>query len=89
VTSPELFERLRERDLQKAQTILSDEERQCVITLHNGWSGFMWRFLLPGDYEKRTLEIDKFLKAGPVKEVYELAKFDAKGIKEQILKAIQ
>jgi len=89
VTSPELFERLRERDLKKAQAVLSDEERQYVITLHNGWSGFMWRFLLPGNYEQRTLEIDKFLKAGPPKEVYEMAKFDAEGIKEQILNAIK
>jgi transketolase len=89
VTSPELYEELRQRDPVRAQEILSDEERQHVITLHNGWSGFLWRFLLPSDYEKRTLEIDKFLKAGPPKEVYEMAKFDAAGIKEQILKAIE
>ncbi len=89
VTSPELFEELMEKDPAKAQTILSDEERKCMVTLHNGWSGFMYRFLLPGDYPKRTMEIDKFLKAGPPKEVYQLAKFDAKGIKEQILKALE
>jgi len=88
VTSPELFEEFREREPKKAEAILSDEERQYVITLHNGWSGFLDRFLLPGNYPARTIEIDRFLKAGPPKEVYELAKFDKEGIKEQILKAI-
>ncbi|MDD5589619.1 MAG: 1-deoxy-D-xylulose-5-phosphate synthase N-terminal domain-containing protein [Candidatus Portnoybacteria bacterium] len=89
VTSPELFEELRRENPEKANSILSDEERQYVVTLHNGWSGFLHRFLLPGDYEKRTIEIDKFLKSGPVGEVYKLAEFDAEGLREQILKAIE
>lgn len=86
VTSPELFEEFRRNDPKKANEILSDDERQYVTTLHNGWSGFLNRFILPADYEARTLEIDKFLKAGPPAEVYKLGKFDAEGIKEQILK---
>jgi len=45
-------------------------------------------FILPADYEKRTLEIDKFLKSGPPADVYKLANFDAAGILEQIRKAI-
>jgi hypothetical protein len=49
----------------------------------------MHRFLLPASYPARTIEIDKFLKAGPPKEVYEMAKFDTIGIKEQILKAFK
>ncbi len=89
VTSPELFVELRRLNSAKAEAILSEEERANVITLHNGWSGFMDPFILPADYEERTLEIDKFLKAGPPKEVYGLAKFDTQGIKEQILKTIQ
>lgn len=89
VVSPELFEELLENDPQKAQEILSDEDRKNLITLHNGWSGFMHRFLLPSAYPARTIEIDKFLKAGPPKEVYEMAKFDTVGIKEQILRAIE
>jgi transketolase len=88
VTSPELFEELRRDNPEKANEILPDQERQHVVTLHNGWSGFLFRFLLPGDYEKRTIEIDHFLKAGPPAEVYKLAKFDAEGIKEQIRKAV-
>lgn len=89
VTSPELYEELIEKDPQKAQEILSSEDRKSIITLHNGWSGFMHRFLMPSDYPARTIEIDKFLKAGPPAEVYKMAKFDAEGIKEQILKAIE
>jgi transketolase len=89
VTSPELFEQMRRENPQKANSILSDEDRQCVITLHNGWSGFLHRFLLPADYEERTIEIDRFLKSGPVAEVYKLAEFDAEGLKKQILKAME
>ncbi len=89
VTSPELFEELRENDPQKADSILPDEERQYVITLHNGWSGFLHRFLLPADYGDRAVGVKQFLKSGPPAEVYELAGFDSKGIKEKILKAIK
>jgi transketolase len=89
VTSPELFEELRERDPQKAEAILADEERQYVISLHNGWPGFLYPFLLPADYQKRAVGIKKFLKSGPPAEVYEFAGFDPKGLKEKILKALK
>ncbi|MBU1102380.1 hypothetical protein KJ853_01850 [Patescibacteria group bacterium] len=88
VTSPELYEELMQKDPAKAKSILSDEERQYVVTLHNGWSGFMNRFIMPVDYPKRTIEIDKFLKSGPPAEVYQLAKFDSESLKEKILKAL-
>lgn len=87
VTSPELFGDLRRENPVKAAEILPDEERQYVMTLHNGWSGFLNRFLLPADYEKRTVEIDKFLKAGPPIEVYQAAGFNAEEIKRKILGA--
>jgi transketolase len=89
VTSPELFVQLRKENPKKAQEIFSDEDRQNVVTMHNGWSGFLDPFLLPADYEKRTIEAEEFYKAGPPKEVYELAHLDPKAIKEQILKAIE
>jgi len=89
VTSPELFEELMAKNPEKAKTILSEEDRKNVITLHNGWSGFMYRFLMPEKYPERTIEIDRFLKAGPPSEVYKLANFDAQGIKKQILKALK
>jgi len=85
VTSPELYAQLRVENPPKARSILPDDERQYVMTLHNGWSGFLDPFLLPADYENRTIEIDHFLKAGPPKEVYDLAKFDSESLKEQIL----
>ena len=88
VTSPELYEELREREPEKAQRIISDEERKYVITLHNGWSGFLYPFILPSDYPGRTLGIKEFLKSGPPAEVYQLAGFDPKSLKEKILKEI-
>jgi len=88
VTSPELFEELMERDPQKANSILSDEERNSIVVLHNGWPGFLDPFILPGNYQKRAIGIKKFLKSGPPAEVYKLAGFDSQSLKEKILKAI-
>lgn len=88
VTSPELFEELKKNDPQKADLILPDEERPHVITIHNGWPGFLYRFLLPPGYLNQVIGVDHFLKSGPVNEVYELAGFDAKALKGKILKAI-
>ena len=88
VTSPELYEELRERDPQKANEILSDEERKYVVTLHNGWPGFLYPFILPSDYPKRVLGISKFLKSGPPAEVYEFAGFDPKSLKEKIMASL-
>jgi len=89
VTSPELYEELRERDPEKAQSILSDEERKYIITLHNGWPGFLYPFVLPSDYPKRALGIKEFLKSGPPVEVCQLAGFDPKSLKEKILKSLK
>jgi len=88
VTSPELYEELCQSDPIKAKEILSDEERQYVITLHNGWPGFLHPFILPIDYPKRALGISKYLKSGPAAEVYEFAEMHPIGIMEKILKAI-
>ncbi len=88
VTSPQLFEELRKTNPKKAQSILPDDERPLVITLHNGWPGFLHPFMLPADYSNRALGISDYLKSGNPKEVYELAKMTAGDIKEKILKAI-
>jgi transketolase len=87
VTSPELFEELRENNPEKAGKILSDEERQYVITLHNGWPGFLNPFILPADYNRRIIGVNKFLKSGPPAEVYEIAGFDSQSLKNKILEA--
>jgi transketolase len=89
VTSPELFEELRAKNPKKANAILSDEDRENVITLHNGWQGFLNPFILPKDYDKRVIGINKFLKSGPPAEVYKVAEFDPEGLKKKILKAIK
>lgn len=89
VTSPELFEELKQTNPQKANSILSDEDRERVITLHNGWSGFLNSFILPKDYEKRIIGIAKFLKSGPPAEVYKVAELDPQGLKNKILKALE
>jgi transketolase len=85
VTSPELYEELRQSDPAKAQAILSDEERQYVITLHNGWRGFLYPFLLPADHVGRTVGMDEFSRSGKPREIYEAARFDPAGLRERIL----
>lgn len=89
VTSPELFEELRQKDPQKAASVLSDEERKYVVTLHNGWPGFLHPFILPADYPKRVIGIDKFLKSGPPNEVYSVAGFDPQSLKNKILSGVE
>jgi transketolase len=89
VTSPELFEELRAKNPLKADSILSAEDRKMIITLHNGWSGFLNPFILPEDYKKRIIGIDKFLKSGTPSEVYKIAELDPQGLKNKILKALE
>ncbi|MBI5022827.1 MAG: hypothetical protein HZC05_01505 [Candidatus Magasanikbacteria bacterium] len=85
VTSPELFEELRKNNPEKANAIFSDEDRERAITIHNGWKGFLYPFLLPKDYVSRTIAIDTYLKSGNPKEVYELAKLTPGDIINKIL----
>src|SRR3989339_279208 len=89
VTSPQLFEEYRRNNPAGAQEVLADDERVLVTTIHNGWTGFLNSFLLPADYEKRSIGINTYLKSGNVKEVYELAGLNPKGIEEKILKSVK
>jgi transketolase len=84
VTSPELFEELRAADPRQADAILSDEERATLLAFHNGWKGFLYPFLLPGDYGRRSFGIDRFLRSGRPDELYAAAGFDAAGIRDKI-----
>ena len=88
VTSPQLFEELRRDDPAKAASIFSDDERQYVVTLHNGWRGFLYPFLLPGDHRARTFGMDDFSRSGNPKEIYRHEGFDAAGVRAKILGAI-
>ena len=85
VTSPQLYEELRQKDPAKAEAILSDEERRYVVTLHNGWRGFLYPFLLPGDYAGRVHGMDEFSRSGKPDEIYRAAGFDAAGLRRRIL----
>jgi transketolase len=84
VTSPQLYEELRRRDPAQAEAILSADERQYVVALHNGWRGFLYPFLLPADHTGRVFGMDEFSRSGSPKEIYHHAGFDAAGIREKL-----
>jgi len=85
VTSPQLFEELRRTDPPKANEIFPDEDREYAITLHNGWRGFLYPFLLPGDYSERVFGMDAFSRSGKPDEIYRAAGFDAAGLRKKLL----
>ena len=85
VTSPQLYEELRRTDPEKADAILSDGERQYVTTLHNGWAGFLYPFLLPADYAERSIAMERFSRSGKPDEIYRDAALDADGLKQRRL----
>jgi transketolase len=89
VTSPQLFEELRRSDPQKAEQIFSDGDRRHTVTLHNGWPGFLYPFLLPSDHERRVFGIDRFSRSGKPAEIYENAGFDPAGLRAKILSALR
>lgn len=85
VTSPQLFEEFRKTEPKKAQEILADEERPLVTTLHNGWKGFLNNFILPTDFQTKSIGIETYLKSGNPREVYEVAELTPADIKNKIL----
>jgi transketolase len=89
VTSPQLYEDLRQRDPRKAHAILSDDERQYVVTLHNGWPGFLYPFLLPPDYPERAFGMKRFSRSGRPHEIYQHAGLDPAGLREKILRHLK
>jgi transketolase len=88
VTSPELYEELRQSNPAKAEEILSAGERQYVMTLHNGWRGFLYPFLLPAGHAERTVGMDAFSRSGKPGEIYKAARFDPAGLQARILDAL-
>src|ERR1039457_5773866 len=89
VTSPQLYEELRRHNPKKAHEILSDDERRYVVTLHNGWRGFLHPFLLPGDYEQRAFGIDEFSRSGRPSEIYEDAGFDPAWLRGRLVEYLR
>ena len=57
-----------------------------MVTLHNGWRGFLYPFLLPADHAERNIGMDEFLRSGSPKEIYQAAGFDAAGLRERFRK---
>jgi transketolase len=89
VTSPQLYEELRARDPKQANAILSDDERQDVVTLHNGWPGFLYPFLLPADHTSRAIGMDKFSRSGRPHEIYRHFGFDPAGLRDKVLRCLK
>jgi transketolase len=89
VTSPQLYEDLRRHDPKKANDIVSDEERRYVVTLHNGWRGFLYPFLLPGDYPERVFGMDDFSRSGKPDEIYRRAGFDPASLRERLIACLR
>jgi transketolase len=89
VTSPQLYEELRASDPKQANEILSDEERQHVVTLHNGWPGFLYPFLLPADYASRAIGMDRFSRSGRPHEIYRDFGFDPAGLRDKVLRGLK
>jgi len=89
VTSPQLYEELRRHNPKKAHEILSDDERRYVVTLHNGWRGFLHPFLLPENYERRVFGIDEFSRSGRPSEIYEDAGFDPAGLRRKLVEYLR
>jgi transketolase len=88
VTSPQLFEELRQTDPAKADAVLSAKDRECAITLHNGWRGFLYPLLLPADHATRTFGMDDFSRSGKPNEIYLNAGFDPASLQAKILGAL-
>ncbi|MCX6738474.1 MAG: thiamine pyrophosphate-dependent enzyme [Candidatus Parcubacteria bacterium] len=84
VTSPELYEEFCKKEPEKAKVILSEEERKIVVTLHNGWPGFLHSFIMSDDQKSRALGITKFLQSGRPDEIYLQAGFDPQGIADKL-----
>ena len=88
VTSPQLYEELRRTDPRKAEQILSAEERQYVVALHNGWRGFLYPFLLRADHAARNFGMDDFSRSGKPGEIYRDAGFDPESLRDRLLKLL-
>jgi transketolase len=85
VTSPKLFEELRKENPNDAEEIFSYDEIKITRTIHNGWKGFLNNFLLPENYEQKSVGVECYLKSGTPKDLYELAGLDSKSIIQKIL----
>ncbi len=73
VTSPELFGELLQNNPDKADKILSSQEKEIAITINNGYSEFLSEFLEGKNLKERMIGVDEYLKSGTLEEVYDYA----------------
>ncbi|HRY36393.1 MAG TPA: 1-deoxy-D-xylulose-5-phosphate synthase N-terminal domain-containing protein [Candidatus Magasanikbacteria bacterium] len=83
-TSPELFAELLQNNPEKAEKIISEEERDIAITINNGYPEFLSEFLSGENLSQRMIGIKNYLKSGTMEEVYEYAGLSASGLYSKI-----
>lgn len=90
VTSPELFLDFKNKNKNKkiAKTILSDKEKEIVLTLHNGGIDFLADFSTYSKYSDCSIGISQYLKSGTAEEVYEYAQLDSPSIFKKIIECV-
>lgn len=80
VTSPEIYSELLKTNPEKAGLIISDEERNNIVTLHDGWNGFLDDIFYSSDILQCRQGVDGFLVSGKADEVSAIAGLDTRGI---------
>lgn len=73
VSSPELFAELQKNNPEKAEKIISPEEKEIAITINNGYSEFLADFISGDNLRERMIGIDNYLRSGTAEEVYDYA----------------
>lgn len=85
VSSPQAYKQLALEKPVLASQIISDEEKRRVVTLHNGWRGFLSDFHLSKNALKSSFGVDDFLTSGRADDLYSLAGLDSSAIAQKII----
>ncbi|MCX6782258.1 MAG: thiamine pyrophosphate-dependent enzyme [Candidatus Magasanikbacteria bacterium] len=88
VTSPQLFSDLVKVNPKKAEKIISESDKKDIVTVHNGWKGFLDPIFLTHDSVERRIGVDKYLKSGSASEVIALAGLDMNSLAKKIIEAV-
>jgi transketolase len=85
VTAPKLFNELYKTNREQARQIIADEEKNSLVTLHNGSMNFLDDALLTESAKKRRIGANTYLKSGRADEVIRFAGLDVESIAERII----
>ncbi len=88
VTSPQLFSQFAISDPEKASEIVSKEDKKNLITVHNGWKGFLDCLFLPAETVKRRIGVSGYLKSGSASEIIAIAGLDPASLVKKIFDSI-